>query len=431
MPDERAEGPDPYGGFGPENLPYGVDDQGRAVVAYGGKVIDLAALAAHDRHWDRSFLAGGDGVAVDPDIFASGSLNAFMSLGPQAWDAARMWLKGRLVDLPADVLRPRDEARLVLPFEVADYVDFYSCEAHVVAMGRLLRPGEDPLPPAWRHLPIGYHGRSATVVVSGEAVPRPAGIVAGEGSPQHGPTRRLDVEVELGFVIGVGNPRGEPVAAGRAGEHVFGVVLVNDWSARDIQAFEYRPLGPFLGKSFATSVSPWLVPLEAIRPWQVAGPPQAPDPAPYLSVPEPRGLDVNLELSLNGTVISTTTAAGLYWSMAQQLAHVTVNGAATRTGELFATGTISGTAPASAGSLMELTSGGREPLVLDDGSTRAWLEDGDEVVIRGWCGARGKPGWVSLGEVRGRVVPPGGRMVTDDVADSTGAGATGGEVVRL
>jgi len=417
LPHQWADGPGPYGGFGPENLPYGVDEEGRAVVAYGDEVIDLAALALHDRDRDKGFLADGAGVAIDPDIFASGSLNALMALGPPAWTAARRWLRGRLGDLPAAVLRPRDETRLVLPFEVADYVDFYSCEAHVVAMGRLLRPGEDPLPPAWRHLPIGYHGRSATVVVSGEAVPRPAGIIAAEGSPQQGPTRRLDVEVELGFVIGVGNPRGEPVAAGRAGEHVFGVVLVNDWSARDIQAFEYRPLGPFLGKSFATSVSPWLVPLEALRPYRVAGPVQAPDPAPYLRVPEPRGLDVNFELSLNGTVISTTTAAGLYWSMAQQMAHLTVNGAATRTGELFATGTISGTEPASAGSLMELTSGGREPLFLDDGSTRAWLEDGDEVVIRGWCGTRGEPGWVSLGEVRGRVVSPGGRTVADDVAD--------------
>jgi len=425
MRDQHAEARDPCGGFGPDNLPYGVDDEGRAVAAYGDKVIDLAALARQDRHRDGSFYPSGDGVAIDPDIFASGSLKAFMSLGPGPWEAARRWLRGRLPDLPGPVLRPRRDTHLVLPFEVADYVDFYSCEAHVAAMGRLLRPGEDPLPAAWRHLPIGYHGRSATVIVSGEAVPRPVGIVAGEAGPQHGPTRRLDVEVELGFVIGVGNPRGEPVAAGRAEEHVFGIVLVNDWSARDIQAFEYRPLGPFLGKSFATSVSPWVVPLEAVRPWRVAGPPQVPEPAPYLRVPEPRGLAVNFELLLNGTVISTTTAAGLYWSMAQQLAHLTVNGAATRTGELFATGTISGTGPASAGSLMELTSGGRQPLLLDDGSTRAWLADGDEVVIRGWCGARGEPGWVSLGEVRGRVVPAGGLVVTDEVGYATREGVVG------
>ena len=394
-----------FDGFGPDNLPYGVDSEGRVVVAYSDKVIDLAALARHD-----SGRRGTPGSSLrapipGPEVFHSGSLNAFMALGPAAWAAVRGWLRGRLSDLPALALRPREDAGLVLPFEVADYVDFYSCAAHVEAMGRLLRPSEDPFPLAWRHLPIGYHGRSATVVPSGQAVPRPAGIVAGPAGPEHRPSGRLDVEVEIGFVIGVGNERGQPVPAGRAAEHVFGVVLVNDWSARDIQAFEYRPLGPFLGKSFATSLSPWVVPLDALRPWRVAGPSQVPGPVPYLRVPEPRGLEINLELSLNGTVISSTNSAGLYWSMAQQLAHLTVNGAATRTGELFATGTISGTGPRSAGSLMELTSAGRAPVPLDDGRRRAWLEDGDEAVVRGWCGVRGQPGWLSLGEVRGRVVP--------------------------
>jgi fumarylacetoacetase len=317
--------------------------------------------------------------------------------------------------LPEPALRPRKDVPLVLPFEVADYVDFYLCEAHVRAMGQLLRPGEDPLPPAWRHLPIGYHGRSATVVVSGEAVPRPTGIVGSREGPVCRATQCLDVEVELGFVIGVGNRRGEPVPAGHAREHVFGVVLLNDWSARDIQSFEYRPLGPFLGKSFATSISPWVVPLDAFRPWRVAGPPQYPEPATYLRPPEPRGFDVTLELWLNGTKLSAMTSASLYWSIDQQLAHVTVNGAATRTGELLATGTISGTAPRSAGSLMELTSAGREPLVLDDGTRRAWLQDGDEVTIRGRCGTPGVPGWLSLGEVRGRVYAAGGAAAIDEV----------------
>ncbi len=331
-----------------------------------------------------------------------------MALGPATWAAMRQWLSRQLTRLPKLALRDREAVELVLPFEVSDYVDFYSCEAHVTAMGKLLRPGEDPLPSAWRYVPIGYHGRSATVVVSGEPVPRPAGMVrGGDGAVEYRPTRRLDVEVELGFVIGTGNCRGEPVPTGRASEHVFGVVLVNDWSARDIQAFEYRPLGPFLGKSFATSISPWVVPLEAVAPWRVTGPAQTPEPPAYLRVAEPRGLDVSLELSLNGTVVSTTSSAGLYWSMAQQLAHLTVNGAATRTGELFATGTISGTTPGTAGSLMELTSAGREPIVLADGTTRTWLDDGDEVVVRGWCRRPGVPGWISLGEVRGRVLPAG------------------------
>ena len=405
-----------YDGFGPENLPYGVDDEGHVVVAFGDKVIDLASLVTGELGGRPAGLSrGGDGL-FDPDIFCSGSLNAFMALGPSAWRAMRDLLRRRLADLPEPALRPRQDVVLALPFEVSDYVDFYSCEAHVRAMGHLLRPDEDPLPPAWRHLPIGYHGRSATVVSSGEAVPRPAGIVGGNAGPEYRPTQCLDVEMELGFVVGVGNERGEPVPGESADEHVFGVVLVNDWSARDIQAFEYRPLGPFLGKSFATSVSPWVVPLDALRSWRVAGPPQDPEPAPYLRVPEPRGLDVKLELLLNGTLVSTSTAAGLYWSMAQQLAHVTVNGAATRTGELFATGTISGSEPRSAGSLMELTSRGREPILLADGTTRAWLEDGDEVVVRGWCGTRGQAGWISLGEVRGRVLPARAAAVTGQSA---------------
>lgn len=408
-----------FHGFGSENLPYGVDKQGRVVVAYGDNMIDLAALAqrAHDRG---EGISGADGSTVPAaDVFCSGSLNAFMASGPQAWASVRRWLKREVANLPEWALRPRDDANLLLPFEVADYVDFYSCEAHVSAMGRLLRPGEDPLPPAWRYLPIGYHGRSATVVVSGQPVPRPAGFIAGPDGPRHAPTERLDVEVELGFVIGAGSRRGEPVPAAHAGEHVFGLVLVNDWSARDIQAFEYRPLGPFLGKSFATSVSPWVIPLGALAPWRVPGPVQRPEPPSHLRAPEPRGLDVKLELSLNGNVVSTTTAAGLYWSMAQQFAHLTANGAATRTGELFATGTISGTTPRSAGSLMELTSGGREPLVLEDGTSRAWLEDGDEAVIRGWCGVQGQPGWISLGEVRGQVAPATGIGTTDKVGHGT------------
>lgn len=375
-------------GFGPDNLPYGVDESGHVVVAYGDELIDLFALG---------------GLGVRREVFSSGSLNAFMALGRESWREVRGRLRAQLADLPPEVRRERSTVRLSLPFEVADYVDFYSSLEHASTMGRLLRPGREPLPPAWRHLPIGYHGRSATVVVSGEAVFRPSGLRSGEKGPEYGPTRRLDVEVEVGFVVGTGSRRGRPVPASRAAEHVFGAVLVNDWSARDVQAFEYQPLGPFLGKSFATSISPLVVPLEALGPWWVEGPRQEPPPAEYLRVDEPRALDIHLELSLNGTVVSSSGSAGLYWSMAQQLAHLTANGAATRTGELFATGTISGVALNSAGSLMELTSDGREPIELGDGARRSWLEDGDEVVIRGWCGERGSGRWLSFGEVRGEV----------------------------
>lgn len=407
-------------GFGPGNLPYGVSAEGHVVVAYRDKVVDLALLSRRRR------LPTGAG----PEVFGSGSLDALMSLGPRGWSSVRAWVAGQLDELPAPAVLARSDVELKLPISVPDYTDFYSCEAHAVAMGMLMRPGEDPLPPAWRHIPLGYHGRSSTVIVSGEGVPRPAGTVATEAGPQLRPAGRLDLEVELGFVVGVGNPRGTPVPAARAEEHLFGVVLMNDWSARDIQAFEYRPLGPLVGKSFATSISPWVVPLEALRPWRVPGPPQSPEPAAYLQVPEPRGLDITLELSLNGTVLSRVSSAGLYWSMAQQFAHLTVNGAATRTGELFGTGTISeprtnnaGGGYRRAGSPMELTSAGREPVMLEDGSSRAWLEDGDEVVIRGWCGARGSPGWASLGEVRGRVLPAALPFGTQDVSAPNGVSA--------
>ncbi len=376
------------GGFGPGNLPYGVDDRGHVVVAWGDAVVDLSLL---------------DGLEVGRDVWESGSLDALIGLGPDAWHATRHQLQARLAQPPpAASVRPRTEIRLVLPFTVADYVDFYASEAHATNMGRLLRPGTDPLPAAWRLLPMGYHGRAGTVVVSGSPVYRPWGL---RGTPpEYGPSERLDVEVELGFVIGHGSVRGHPVPAAEAAEHVFGVVLVNDWSARDIQALEYQPLGPLLGKSFATSVSPWVVPFAALDAWQVNGPEQEPLPAPHLRAPEPRGLSVRLELAINGTVVSRTCAAGLYWSVAQQVAHLTSNGAALRAGDLLASGTISGSEPGTEGSLMELTRAGAAPICLADGTQRTWLEDGDTVAIRGWCGDREGEDWLSLGEVSGTIV---------------------------
>ncbi len=377
-----------YPGFGIDNLPYGVIENGHIVVAFESGVIDLAAM---------------DGLGVPRDVFRSGSLNAFMSLGPDAWQRTRAEITAYLAQPAKEMLVPIEEVSLVLPFEVADYVDFYASEEHAMAMGQLLRPGSDPLPPAWKHLPIGYHGRASTIIVSGSPVYRPSGLVGTGAEPDFAPSARLDVEVELGFVVGVGSARGTRITADRAEDHVFGVVLVNDWSARDIQAFEYQPLGPFLGKSFATSISPWVVPLAALDRFAVEGPLQAPPPASYLSTVEPRNFGISFELALNGAVISSMSADGLYWSMAQQLAHLTANGASTRTGDLFASGTISGKEPQSAGSLMELTNGGRDPVKLEDGSMRTWVEDGDEVVIRGWCGDR-HGAHLDLGEVHGRVV---------------------------
>ena len=376
------------GGYGSRNLPYGVDDAGHVVVAYHQNVIDLSRLTQLD---------------VGPECWTSGSLNAFMELGPDAWRRTRMQIQKFLADLPGSALRPMNEVQLVLPWKVADYVDFYACEEHAASMGRLLRRDADPLPPAWKYLPIGYHGRSGTVLVSGDPIGRPSGIRATGSGPAYGPSERLDVEVELGFVVGVGNRRGCPISTAEANHHVFGAVLVNDWSARDIQSFEYQPLGPFLGKSFATSVSPWVVPLGALSDYWVQGPCQQPEPEPHLREKEPRALDLHLQLRLNDSLVSEMNARGLYWSMAQQLAHLTSNGASVRTGDLFASGTISGSRPQSAGSLMELTSAGRNPITLDSGDGRTWLQDGDGVEIRGWCGDRTGNEWISFGTVLGMI----------------------------
>jgi fumarylacetoacetase len=252
----------------------------------------------------------------------------------------------------------------------------------------MFRPDDDPLPPNWLHLPVGYHGRAGSVVPSGTRIRRPEGQ-RGEGD--FGPTRALDIELELGFVIGV--PSDGPVAIERALDHVFGALLLNDWSARDIQGWEYRPLGPFLGKSFATSISSWVVPLAELTPRRVEAPPQDPQPLPYLSEPA-WAFDIPLEVELNGSVIARSNARHLYWSIAQQIAHLTSNGASLRVGDLLGSGTISGPEPGERGCLLELAWGGREPIRLGEGSTRTFLEDGDEVVLRG------EP----LGEVRGRVV---------------------------
>lgn len=337
-------------------LPFGVDDAGHVVVAWHDDVVDLAVF---------------EGLDAGREVFAAGRLNDFMALGPEAWTLTRRQIIEKIDLQPQAARRPLPAVRLVMPWEIGDYADFYASRPHVEAMGRALRPGEDPLPPAWLHLPVGYHGRAGTVIVSGEPVYRPHGIRQSPDGPAYGPSGRLDVEVELGFVVGVPVPRGRTVSAAEAEDHIFGMVLLNDWSARDIQAFEYRPLGPFLGKSFATSVSPWVVTMEDLKPFRTAGPVQDPEPAPYLKTAEPRNVDVRLRLSLNGTAVSEVTSGGLYWSPAQMLAHLTANGAGVRVGDLYGSGTIS---DGGDGSLMERWHG------------RRWLEDGDVVAIDGWCG---------------------------------------------
>jgi fumarylacetoacetase len=319
------------------------------------------------------------------DVYGQPSLNALMSLGRKAWD------EGLAAARSHDGLRvPLDTVALHLPFDVADYIDFYSSLEHATNLGRIFRPDADPLPANWRWLPVGYHGRAGTVVVTGTDVRRPRGQLkpSDGGAPVYAPSQRLDIELELGFVVGVPSMLGETVPAERFADHVFGVVLVNDWSARDIQAWEYVPLGPFLGKSFQTSISAWVTPLALLEDCRVEAPRQDPPPLGPLEAGRDWGLDIDLEIELNGDVISRGNARTLYWTMPQQLAHATSNGAALRTGDLLATGTISGPEPGSEGSLIEL-------------SHSSFLEDGDEVVLRAWGGE------VELGEVRGRVLPAG------------------------
>jgi fumarylacetoacetase len=399
----RTVGPiPPDSPFPVQNLPYGVFSRGeeprRVGVRIGDHVIDVGALAA------------AEGLDVAEALSAS-SLNPFMALGPEAWHAARGWLTERMSDpVHRDRVEPHllplNEVDLHLPFAVADYVDFYASEHHAANVGRMFRPDGEPLTPNWKHLPIGYHGRAGTVVVSGTPVVRPCGQrkPPTQPAPSYGPTARLDIEAEVGFVVGVPSTLGSRVPTAAFAEHVFGVVLVNDWSARDIQAWEYVPLGPFLGKSFATSVSPWVVPLDALRQARVSAPGQDPQPLPYLREDQPWGLDLALEVDWNGTTVSRPPFAEMYWTPAQQLAHMTVNGASLRTGDLYASGTVSGPDKDQRGSFLELTWNGTDPVKLGDGSTRSFLEDGDTVTIR--ATAPGPDGVrIGLGEVTGTVLP--------------------------
>jgi fumarylacetoacetase len=317
-----------------------------------------------------------------------------MGQGRVQWDAARAEIATALSDgLPSRGTYPLADVTLHLPFEVADYVDFYASEHHASNLGRLFRPeNPDPLMPNWRHLPVSYTGRSASVVVSGTDVARPRGqrLPAGSDTPEYGPSLRLDIEAEVGFVVGIGNPMGSSIAAADAADHLFGVVVFNDWSARDIQAWEYAPLGPHLGKSFASTISPWVVPLVALDAARIPTPHQDPKPIAYLEMDEPWGLDIALEVEWNGEVISRPPYASTYWSPAQMLAHLTANGAPTRTGDLFASGTVSGPSLDEVGSLIELGGG--------------FLADGDEIVLR--ATAPGVDGTrIGFGETRGRITP--------------------------
>jgi fumarylacetoacetase len=390
-------------GYGLHNLPFGVfstaaSDRRRVGIAFGEYVIDVSRLD----------VPGAAELAHD-------SLNAFMARGRAVWDELRTRLQELLTgSVHRAAVEPhlvsRDEVTLHLPVEVADYVDFYSSQHHAENLGRILRPDSEPLTPNWKHLPVGYHGRAGTVAVSGTPVIRPQGQRKdlADSAPSFGPSTRLDIEAEVGFVVGVPSQLGSQVAVASFADHVFGVCLVDDWSARDIQSWEYVPLGPFLGKSFLTSVSPWVVPLAALANARTRPPARDPQLLPYLRDEEhPWALDITLEVRLNGELVSSPPFVELYWTPAQQLAHLTVNGASLRTGDLFASGTVSGPGKDQRGSLIELTWNGTQPLTLSDGTSRAFLEDGDEVTITATApaldGSR-----LSFGEVRGQVEPARG-----------------------
>jgi len=378
--------------FGIENLPYGVfstaDSTPRVGVRVGDSVVDLAA-------------------ALGDDVFAQPTLNAFMAQGRARWTEVRRQItelvQGDVADTAVFAV---EDVTMHLPVAVADYVDFYASENHATNLGRLFRPDSEPLMPNWKHLPVGYHGRSSTVIVSGTDVIRPCGQrkTPAQDAPDFGPSRRLDIEAEMGFLVGVPTKLGETITPDQFAEYVFGAVVVNDWSARDIQAWEYVPLGPFLGKSFATSISPWVVPLDALEAARIDTPTQDPQPLPYLRGEEKWGLDIDLAVEWNGHVVSRPPYAQMYWSPAQMLAHTTINGAAASTGDLFASGTISGQEKDQRGAFIELTWGGQEPVVVGD-EKRTFLEDGDEIAIS--ATAPGPNGTrIGFGEVRARIAPP-------------------------
>jgi len=407
------------------NLPYGVfrptSGAGpRIGIAIGDRVLDLSVLA------DRGLLRGG--ALGDGGIFAEPTLNRFMALGRPAWTAARSTLTSLLgVDEPAlrDDAGLRDAAfhrrtavEMALPASIGDYTDFYSSREHATNVGIMFRGPDNALQPNWLHLPVGYHGRASSVVISGTEVRRPMGQTrpADTDRPVYGPSRLMDFELEMGFFVGPGNRLGDTIPIAEAPDHIFGMVLVNDWSARDIQAWEYVPLGPFLGKNFATSISPWVVTMDALEPFRCAGPEQVdPEPLAYLRAPDDRAYDIHLEVRLQTrkmarpATIATSNFRYMYWNVCQQLAHHTVNGCNARPGDLYGSGTISGPAKHERGSMLELSWRGSEAISLPSGEERKFLADGDTVVMTGWCEADGLR--VGFGEVSGTLVPAIGKEV--------------------
>jgi len=406
---------DPTSDFPIQNLPYGVfstvaSPALRVGVAIGDRVLDLAVLESE----------GLLDLAPAFDVFSQSSINAFMALGPKQWSKTRARISELLRHdnpqlrdnkiLRSQALVPMTDAKLHMPFAVSGYTDFYSSKEHATNVGVMFRGKDNALQPNWLHMPIGYNGRASTVVVSGTKVRRPRGQLKPPTAemPSFGPCKRLDFELEMGVVVGQSSPIGEMLTEAQAEAMIFGFVILNDWSARDIQQWEYVPLGPFQAKAFATSISPWVVTREALEPFRLSGPVQDPVPLPYLRQAGANNYDLELDVGLRtdemnaGTTICRTNFKYMYWSSVQQLVHHASSGCAMNVGDLLGSGTISGPEKHQRGSLLEISWNGSEPIDLPGGAKRTFLEDGDSLVMRGWCQGNGYR--VGFGEVEGTIV---------------------------
>lgn len=399
-------------GFTVENLPYGIfstqQNSKRVGIAIGKEIIDLCEVS------ELSFLKN---LNIDTEIFKADSLNPLMALGKNKHTELRKHLQSllqinnnSLKEVADKVLVSQLEATMHMPVQIGDYTDFYSSIEHATNVGKMFRDPENALLPNWRHLPVGYHGRASSIYVSGTPIYRPNGqrITPNVSQPVFGASKRLDFELEMAFIVGKENQPGKAVSTAEAEDYIFGMVLFNDWSARDIQKWEYVPLGPFLGKSFASSISPWVVTMDALEPFKVAGPIQEPEVLPYLKYTDEHNYDIDLQVFIQPedqvvTRVSKSNYKYMYWNMAQQLAHHTINGCNLKVGDMMASGTISGKDENSYGSMLEISWSGKNPITLQDGSTRAFIEDGDTVTMEGM--AQKGDIKVGFGEVSGTVMP--------------------------
>jgi fumarylacetoacetase len=398
-----------------QNIPFGVFITKEDVITIGTRIgncaIDMGALQQ---------LGYFEGIELTDDMFMQDTLNDFISDGKKTWRLVRNRL-AELFDENNPKLRDNsahreiiifkvEDIEMLLPVQIGDYTDFYSSKEHATNVGKMFRDPENALLPNWLHIPVGYHGRSSTIVPSGIPVHRPYGqtLPNGETNPVFGPSKLVDFELETAFITTDANLMGEPIPVEEAEEHIFGMVLFNDWSARDIQKWEYVPLGPFLAKNFASSISPWIVTMDALEPFRVKGPEQSPTPLPYLQQKGNKAFDINLEVAIKPehtveTIVSRSNFKYMYWSMSQQLAHHTINGCRINSGDMMGSGTISGPTEDSFGSMLELTWGGQKPIQMNDGSERKFINDNDTVIIRGYC--QNDQVRIGFGEVSSKLLP--------------------------